>query len=77
MRMIFGVLGLLVVLAIVGTIARKQLQAVKALPGTAPTAAAASAPGNVAQQSRDLQNQVKQDVNALLQQGASRPDAGQ
>lgn len=105
MRMIFGVLGLLVVLAIVGSVAKKQLQAVKAIPSSLPAAtstvttdggAAAPSgdragrldafPGAVAadpnamtvpQQSQNLQNQVKQDVNRALQQGAARGDGGQ
>ena len=37
MRIVFGVLGLLIVLAIVGSIAKKQLQALRTLPAT-PTA---------------------------------------
>ena len=37
MRIVFGVLGLLIALAIVGSLAKKQLQALRALPAT-PTA---------------------------------------
>lgn len=45
MRVIFGVLSLIVVLAIVGSLAKKQLQAVGAVGSAARTAAAASQAG--------------------------------
>lgn len=34
MRMVFGFVGLMIVLAIIGSVAKKQLQAVRALPST-------------------------------------------
>jgi hypothetical protein len=77
MRMVFGVLGLLVTLAIVGVLAKKALQPLQ-LP--APDAAGASAPvlqGTPAQQSRQLQNQVKDDVNKLMQQAPARAEPAQ
>jgi len=37
MRIVFGFLGLMIVLAIIGSVAKKQLQAVRALPSV-PTA---------------------------------------
>lgn len=83
MRMIFGVLGLLVVVAIVGMVAKTQLQVVKALPGATATGTAAapsqqSPATTVPEQARILQDQVKQDISRSLQQGAAnRGDGGQ
>jgi hypothetical protein len=68
MRIVFGVVGLLVVLAIVGVVVKKQLQAT----GQAVSAAAPAASGaNVAEQSRQLQQQIKADVTKALEQGAA------
>ena len=78
MRVVFGVLGLLVALAIVGVLARKALQPLQ-LP-SAPDAAGASAPvlqGTPAQQSRQLQGQVKDDLNKLMQQAPARAEPAQ
>jgi len=100
MRMIFGVLSLLLALVIVGSLARKQLQAMRMLPSTASVASAVAGggepsrgaaggerggrldafPGAVAadpnmtvpQQSQSIQNQIKQDTQRALQQGAAR-----
>ena len=68
MRAVFSVVGLLVVLAIVGLVAKRQLQA--AGQGVAAVAPAASG-GNVVEQSRQLQEQVKSDVAKALEQGAA------
>lgn len=43
MRIVFSVLGLLIVVAILGSVAKKQLQAVRALPQSAAAAASAVA----------------------------------
>ena len=68
MRAVFGVVGLLVALAIVGIVAKKQLQA----SGTSLSQAApAASAGNVAQQSRQIQQQVQADVAKALEQGAA------
>jgi hypothetical protein len=81
MRMIFGVLGLLVVVAIVAMVAKTQLQAVKAIPSASPSNTTAApmadpAPATVPQQSRNLQEQVRQDVSRSLQQGAANRGDG-
>lgn len=78
MRLIFGVMSLLVVLAIVGTLGKTQLEAVglsgqaatraAGLPGVAPAAADATVPA----QAKAIQNNVRDAVNASLQQGADR-----
>ena len=74
MRAVMGVAGLLVVLAIVGVLAKKQLAATKTpvtvlqVPGqTAPT-------GTVREQSQQVQQQVKQQVEGLMQQARPMPE---
>jgi hypothetical protein len=74
MRIVFGVLGLLIVLAIVGSLAKTQLKAVGASPDRA-VAAGVVVPvteGTPAQQSQQLQQRVADDVNEALKQGAAR-----
>jgi hypothetical protein len=79
MRLIFGVLSLLVVLAIVGTVGKKQFEAV-GLSGQAatrgaspPDAPAAPVEGStVPQAAKAIQNNVRDAAAAALQQGAER-----
>jgi predicted lipid-binding transport protein (Tim44 family) len=77
MRAIFGILGLVVALGIVGWLARTQLasnrQAIPSLavPGAAPASAAAA---SVREQSQQIQQQVKQSVEAAMQQARPMPD---
>ena len=73
MRFFFGLIGLVVVLAIVGTLVKQQLASQKAVvpalqvPGTpAPT-------GNVREQSQQIQQQYKQALDAALQQPRPEP----
>jgi hypothetical protein len=68
MRAVFGLVGLLVVLGIVGVLAKKQLQGAG---GSLAAVAPAASGGNVATQSRQLQEQVKSDVAKALEQGAA------
>ncbi|MDQ6680330.1 MAG: hypothetical protein M3Y67_05120 [Pseudomonadota bacterium] len=81
MRIVFGALSLLVVLAIVGALAKHQWQAPGAHNGvtagtaaaTTPNAGIADASGRtVPQQSRDIQKQFRDDTVRALQQGADR-----
>ena len=73
MRVIFSVVSLLVVVLIVGLLAKGQLQAVR-MPQ--PTAASAPVPsGTPVQQSQQLQRQVADDVTKALEQGMKRGDA--
>ncbi len=79
MRVAFGVLGLLVVLAVVGVLARTQLRPLH-VPNASDAAAGASPPavsGAPAQQSQQLQNQVKDDLNRLMQQAPARAEPAQ
>ena len=82
MRAVFGVVSLLVVLAIVGMLASRQIKAVntsvssaagQALPGAASVAAA----GTVREQSQQLQQRVADDVAKAMQQGARKDESGQ
>jgi hypothetical protein len=74
MRAMFGLVGLLVVLVIVGVLARKQLTAVK---GAAPVSSDAPS-ATVREQSQQMQQRVQQDVQRALEQGAARAsDAAQ
>jgi hypothetical protein len=80
-RIVFSVLGLLVVVAIVGFIARTQLHALNAPSSSA--AAAASAAGVSASEMptaavplRDLPQQIGQDVSRAMQPAPGRGDDG-
>lgn len=77
MRAIFGVLGLVVALAIVGWLTRTQLASTRqAIPSlAAPGADPVSAPAaTVRDQSQKIQQQVKQSVEAAMQQARPVPD---
>ena len=80
---VFGVVSLLVVLAIVGLLASRQLKAVgapraqatgQALPGAA---SAAGLAGNVREQSQQVQRQVADDIAKAMAQGARKDESGQ
>lgn len=104
MRLIFGMMSLLVVLAVIGTLGKSQFEALGfvgqraaaqgadvkaatdavmgpasgdrptiAVPGGVPAAVAATpVDGTVAAQSRALQSNVRNAVDAAVQQGANR-----
>ena len=74
MRAVFGVVSLLVVLAVVALTARQQLRAVAPAPLTAPASQPGSPPITPAQASKQMQQQVQRDIDAALQQGATRND---
>jgi hypothetical protein len=88
MRIVFGIVGLLITLAIVAMVVRTQLQAVRVLPsgpavtsgaysqtGAVPGAAPADPGGlNVRQQSQAIQNKVADEVNRLMQQAPARSE---
>ena len=77
MKAIFGVVSLLVALAIVGLVAVKQLKAVGQV--AAPEASSAGVPlapsmagsGTVREQAQQLQNKVAADAVKALEQGAA------
>jgi hypothetical protein len=68
MKAIFGVVGLLVALAIVGILAKKQLSAAR---GPAPADGEPPA-ATVREQSQQTQERVRQDVQRALDMGAAR-----
>lgn len=74
MRVVLGLVGLLVALAIVVLVVKNQLQATGQSLATAAPAASA---GNVAEQSRQVQQQIKADLGKVLEQGARKDEAGQ
>ena len=71
MRMIFSLVGLIIVVAIIGMVAKKQLSAVATLPAATSTTAA---PANVAEQSKQMQTQVKDQVNEAMKAAAEARD---
>jgi len=73
MRALFSLVGLVVVLAVIAMVAKKQLQAVA--PAVVPPATAGSPAQTAPEQSRAAQQKVLGDVNRAFEQGASRaPD---
>lgn len=75
MKALFGVVSLLVALAVVGMIAARQLKAVGKV-GASATEGSGAVPqmpgsGNVAEQSRQMRKQVADDVAKTMSQGAA------
>ena len=81
MRMIFGLLGLVVVLAIVASLGKKQLGAAREIkvPEVAGTVSGTAPPSidpkaTVQQQSQQIQQQYKQAIEGALQQSRPMPE---
>lgn len=71
MRMIFSLVGLLIVVAIIAILAKKQLSPVTQLTNLAPSTVNATAtPANIAEQSKQMQTQVKDHVNEAMKAAA-------
>ncbi|WP_029524883.1 hypothetical protein [Polaromonas glacialis] len=74
MRLVFGMISLLTVLAVVGLLAKKQLAALTAKQDSALARQAAAVPAgslgikNPQLQSQQIQEQVRQSVEAAMQQ---------
>ena len=66
MRAVLGIVGLLIVVAVVGLLAKSQLAAPAGLVGTP-----AATPQ---QQSQQLQNQVKQSVDDAMRRARPEPE---
>ena len=76
MRFFLGLIGLVVVLAIVGTLVKQQLASQKALAPALPALQVPGTPaptGNVREQSQQIQQQYKQALDAALQQPRPEP----
>ncbi len=71
MRAVFGVLSLLIVLLIVGSLVKKQMAAttapIPALQIPSAAAGASSAPATQREQVQQLQQQIKQTLDAQMQ----------
>ncbi|WP_096662255.1 hypothetical protein [Polaromonas sp. AET17H-212] len=77
MRAIFGVLSLLMVVAVIAVLAKKQLSPapVKLAPADAGLAVPAPADGATPQQqSQQIQNQVRQSLETTMQQARPMPE---
>ena len=72
MKAVFGLVGLLLALVIVGVVVKKQLdstsQWVPALAPAVPGGAASAPAATVREQSQQVQQQYKQAVDGLMQQ---------
>lgn len=76
MRILFGLGGLLVVLAIVAVLSKKQLSAVNDIKLPTPAGAGMQVNPNatVKEQSQQIQQQYKQAIDAAVQQPRAMPD---
>lgn len=82
MRVVFGILSLLIALAVVGLLAKKQMSSLSVAPVRAqapatadPVAVPAPLPSATPQaQSQQMQQQVRQTVEGTLQQARPMPD---
>jgi hypothetical protein len=70
MRIIFGLASLLIVVAIIGILTKKQLSTVTQLPSSATPSANATSnpatPANIAEKSKQIQAQVKDQMNEAM-----------
>lgn len=75
MRVIFGVLSLLIVVAVIGLLAKSQLGFSSGVGTVTQSSFGVSlSVGTPQQQSQQLQNQVKTSVEAAMQQARPEPD---
>ena len=84
MRSVFGVLSLLLVVAVIGFLAKQNMSSVNEIKLPDPSAVSAgnpasptnpvNAPGNVQQQSQQIQQQFKAAAEAAVQQARPMPD---
>jgi hypothetical protein len=68
MRMIFSMLGLLLVLVVVAIGAKKQWHSATTLPAVSPTMPVGAQPSNASLNNRDQSQQLQQQVQQQLQQ---------
>jgi len=71
MRAVFSLIGLVIVVAIIAMMMKKQLQSVAPAVVAPASTGAGNPPPTLPEQSRALQQKVQQDVNRALQQGAA------
>lgn len=71
MRMIFSLISLLLVVAVIAILTKKQLSAVTQLPASVtPTTSNSTTSSNIAEQSKQIQTQVKDQINEALKAAA-------
>ena len=71
MRMIFGLISLVITIALIAILAKKQLSAVTQLPATVPATSNSSAPANFTEKSKQMQSQVKEQLDAAMEAAAA------
>lgn len=74
MRAALGIVSLLLVLAVVGMLGKKQLSAVRSPVSALQPAAPASAPATVRAQGEQVQQQVRQALDEAMQQARPMPE---
>ena len=72
MRAIFSILSLLIVVAVIGMLAKKQMSSIASTPAVAPTDSGVVLPvttpgATPQQQSQQIQEQVKKSLDAAMQ----------
>ena len=78
MKSVLGILSLLIVLAVLAFVAKRQLQSVAVVPSpnrigaSVPSGTNATGSGNVADQARALQDRARDQATRAVQQGADR-----
>ena len=72
MRAVFGILGLVVVLVVIGMLAKKQLTSVAAPPAVVAPGATSAPPGTLTP--KQQMDQLKQGLESTLQQPREIPD---
>ena len=72
MRIVFGIVSLLIVLAIVASLAKRQLHAVQDAGARVGASAPADPNATPAQQAHNIEQQFKDATNRALQQGVDR-----
>ena len=74
MKAVFGVLSLLIVVAVIGILARKQLGVQAGGTSATDTPADVSLPINTPQQGRQMQDQFKKSLDNAMQQPRPKGD---
>jgi Na+-transporting methylmalonyl-CoA/oxaloacetate decarboxylase gamma subunit len=74
MRMIFGVLSLLFVVAVIAFMSKKQMSSINEIKVPGAAASSPAPAGNVQQQSQQIQQQFKAAAEAAVQQARPVPD---
>ena len=71
MRMIFSLISLLLIVAVIAILTKKQLSAVTQLPAAVtPATSHSTTSSNIAEQSKQMQTQVKDQMNEALKAAA-------